>query len=154
MNSARIPDDLYGEIHKAMPILCVDLAVLLDDRILLLKRKIEPDLGRFWFPGGRLRKLESLHEGAVRIAREEVGLSVDVTGFVGYTNVIFPQDPFGHGQKTHTVSLVFSCSPVSTEVRIDGNHSEFLWWDGKQVFADIPIIVRNLARKALEGGNG
>lgn len=144
-----IDKELWSRIHAEMPILCVDLCIVRDDRILLLKRTVEPDLGRYWLPGGRLLKLESLHEAAMRLAKRETGLAIEIEGFVGYTNLVFEHDPFGHGKKTHTASLVFRARPISTEVKLDENHSEHLWWDGVQTFMDIPSVVRDLVGLAL-----
>lgn len=145
-----IPEPLFKKIHEAMPILCVDLCIVRDGRVLLLKRTVQPDMGRYWLPGGRLQKFESMHEAAVRLARREIGMAIEIERFVGYSNLVFEHDPFGHGKKTHTASLVFRCRPVSTEIKLDSTHSDHLWWDGVQTFADIPSIVRELVTLALE----
>lgn len=146
-----IPEGIFRKIHELMPIMCVDLCIVRDGRVLLLKRKKNPDAGRYWLPGGRLIKGESVHAAALRIARAETGMGVNVERFLGYTDLVFEEDPFGHGKKTHTVSLVFVCNPTSAEVVFDENHSSYLWWDGLQVFADIPSVVRNLIGKVLGG---
>jgi 8-oxo-dGTP diphosphatase len=54
-----------------------------DGRLLLLRRANEPWLDRWDIPGGFCEPEEHPIETAVREAREECGLEVEVTGFLG-----------------------------------------------------------------------
>jgi ADP-ribose pyrophosphatase YjhB (NUDIX family) len=54
-----------------------------DGRLLLLRRANEPWFGRWDIPGGFCEAGEHPIDTAVREAREESGLAVDVTGFLG-----------------------------------------------------------------------
>lgn len=51
--------------------------------IVLLRRAIEPERGKWVFPGGFVDRGEPVHEAAVREAREEVLLDVRLTGVLG-----------------------------------------------------------------------
>lgn len=53
-----------------------------DDRIVLVRRAIEPGYGRWVFPGGYVDRGEPLELAAVREAREESGLDVRLDGLV------------------------------------------------------------------------
>ena len=53
-----------------------------DDRIVLVKRAIEPGYGRWVFPGGYVDRGEPLEVAAVREAREESGLEIRLDGLV------------------------------------------------------------------------
>lgn len=48
------------------------------DRVLLIKRKYDPDAGKWAIPGGHLELGETLAEGALRECQEETGLQLVV----------------------------------------------------------------------------
>lgn len=54
-----------------------------DDRVLLLRRAIEPAYGAWVFPGGFVDRGEHPAEAAVREAREEAGVEVRIDGLLG-----------------------------------------------------------------------
>ena len=49
-----------------------------DDRIVLVRRAIEPGLGLWVFPGGYVDRGEEVTRAAIREAREEAGLEVEL----------------------------------------------------------------------------
>jgi ADP-ribose pyrophosphatase YjhB (NUDIX family) len=53
-----------------------------DDRIVLVRRAIEPGYGRWVFPGGYVDRGEVVSVAAVREAREEAGLEIRLAGLV------------------------------------------------------------------------
>src|SRR6266446_5564190 len=53
-----------------------------DNRIVLVRRAIEPGYGRWVFPGGYVDRGEPLTIAAIREAREECGLDVRLDGLV------------------------------------------------------------------------
>jgi len=81
------------------PVPTVDIIITTDDKIVLIRRKNEP-LG--WaIPGGFIDFGESAESAAVREAKEETGLDVELTGLLGvYSDP--KRDP-----RTHTISTVF-----------------------------------------------
>ncbi|MGD8473496.1 MAG: NUDIX hydrolase [Anaerolineae bacterium] len=60
------------------PIVAVGAVILDGDRILLIRRDLEPARGRWTFPGGAVELGESLEEAVRREAFEETGLRVAV----------------------------------------------------------------------------
>lgn len=55
---------------------------LVDGGVVLLKRGIEPQLGKWVFPGGFVDRGESVQAAAVRETQEEVNLRVSLTGIL------------------------------------------------------------------------
>lgn len=125
-----IDQPLYTKIHELMPIACIDLVIMRNGKILLIKRDREPARNQFWLPGGRILRGESFVEAAKRIAKSEVGLSVSKLTNIGIGNLVFQEEPFGHGRGTHTVSFIYKCQAGKGTPSLDNNHIDFQWWDG------------------------
>ena len=53
-----------------------------DSRVVLIQRSIEPDYGKWVFPGGYVDRGEMLEAAAVREAREECGLDVRIDALI------------------------------------------------------------------------
>lgn len=53
------------------------------DRIVLVKRRYAPQIGKWTLPGGGMEFGESVEEAATREVYEETGLSVEVTRLIG-----------------------------------------------------------------------
>lgn len=74
----------------------------LGDRILLVRRAIEPGRGKWVYPGGFVDLGESPERAAVREAREEAGVEVEIESLVG----VF------HSESRPVVVVVYSGSIV------------------------------------------
>jgi ADP-ribose pyrophosphatase YjhB (NUDIX family) len=59
-----------------MPIASVEAVIVQDDSLLFLKRNNPPVKDQWWFPGGRVRKGETLEQSLLREVKEETGLKV------------------------------------------------------------------------------
>ncbi len=65
------------------PKVAAAVLVEVDGRLVLVRRGIEPAMGRWAFPSGYVDRGEALEEAAAREVREETGLEVRVTRLVG-----------------------------------------------------------------------
>ncbi len=80
---------------KITPKLTVDAAIILNGKIVLIKRKNQPYQGKFALPGGFVEIGETTKEATVREAYEETGLSIEIIKLLGvYSNPL--RDPRGH----------------------------------------------------------
>lgn len=60
----------------------VSVALVRDDKVLLVKRGRPPIQGVYAFPGGRVEPGESFEEAACREMKEETGLDIDGLRFI------------------------------------------------------------------------
>ncbi len=125
--SRWIPDELFQQIQRNIPVACVDLLVLRKHagtvETLLIKRKIYPEQGKWCLIGGRILKNEYTKDAIRRQAQEELGLSVKI---LPPWNEIMPfgvfNDPKSDKQK-HFVVLAY---PVMiTRGRLNASGPEF-----------------------------
>jgi ADP-ribose pyrophosphatase YjhB (NUDIX family) len=79
-----------------------------DDRIVLLRRAIEPGHGLWVFPGGYVDRGEEITVAAIREAREEAGLQIRLEGLINIYS--YPHRP---------IIVVYKASVVSGELCID-----------------------------------
>ncbi len=72
-----------GLIFYLDPKVAAGVLVLCESGLLLLRRGIEPQYGKWVFPGGFVDRGEHPEQAAAREAREEAGIEVAVRGLVG-----------------------------------------------------------------------
>jgi 8-oxo-dGTP diphosphatase len=80
-----------------------------DDRIVLVRRAIEPGYGLWVFPGGYVDRGETVTAAALRETREEAGLDVRLDGLVNIYS--YPGRPI--------IIIVYTASILGGELRID-----------------------------------
>ena len=124
-----IPNELYYQILDSLPIACVDIAIVSDGAVLMVKRKDAPARGQWWVPGGRVLKGEMMKETALRKAKEEVGIECHVGPIIHTAETIFPDGP--QGIPVHSINSCFFLYPVSPnfKTRLDTHHNKFKWVD-------------------------
>ena len=131
MNDLKIIEEsLYKEICSKMPIPCVDIIIQnKKGHFLLVKRTNEPLKSKFWLPGGRILKEESVNDALSRKCKEELDLLVDPSEFkfTGFSQANYVKNAFGSDGGYHTISLVFICLHAFEEssVSLDSQSSEF-----------------------------
>jgi ADP-ribose pyrophosphatase YjhB (NUDIX family) len=80
---------------------------MLDGGIVMLRRAIEPSLGKWVFPGGFVDRGETVAAAAVRETLEEVNLRVSLTGIL---------DAYSYAG-SHVVVIVYAAEVVGGELR-------------------------------------
>ena len=80
-----LPKDEFDRIYSRVPRLTVEVVISTPEQgVLLSLRDIEPCKGMWHLPGGTVRFGEPLVEAVARVARDELGLTVDVGDMLGY----------------------------------------------------------------------
>ncbi len=124
-----VPAELYRQFLENLPLACVDIAIVANGSVLLVKRKDPPARGEWWLPGGRVRKGERMRDAARRKAAEEVGVSCHVGPLLYTAETMFPDGP--HGVAVHSINSCFMLYPAEAvpvpEVRLDEHHLGWKW---------------------------
>ena len=139
-----VPDDIFSEHERLFPQVTIDIVVIRGESFLLVRRSAKNSTGRgLWATvGGRLRKNETLADGAVRILSRETGITADKSqlDFVGVAQYF--------DKRIHCVSVVFTTRAPSRSVVLDETSSEFGWFTGDSY----PLSLIPYYRKMLRLG--
>jgi colanic acid biosynthesis protein WcaH len=140
-----IPDELYYQILKNVPIACVDVAIVAQGSVLLVKRGDAPAKGQWWVPGGRVLKGEMMRDTAIRKAREEVGIECHVGPIIHTAETIFPDGP--NEIPVHSINCCFFLYPGSPDFKpqLDEHHHDYKWVN------HIPIGLHPYVERCLMG---
>ena len=126
-----MPIERYRAAMEEFPIVTVDVVFLSPDKkkILLGKRINEPYAGEFYSFGGRLYKNEDFVDAAIRIAKQELDISLtpQTLTFAGALNEINDSSIF-EGLNYHAVDVYFVCTIENKETALDAQHSEVQWF--------------------------
>jgi 8-oxo-dGTP diphosphatase len=100
------------------PLLTVDAVIFTDGRYVLIKRKNPPFQGKWALPGGFVEIGETVENAAVREAKEETGLDIELVSLMGvYSDPA--RDPRGH-----TVSVVYIARAIGGSLQGDTDAAE------------------------------
>ena len=73
------------------PKIAAVVLVSTDGKLVLVRRGMEPAIGRWSFPSGYVDRGEVVEDAAIREVKEETGLDVDLAGLVGlYSRTDYP----------------------------------------------------------------
>jgi colanic acid biosynthesis protein WcaH len=154
MATSLIPQELYEQILRNVPVACVDVALVYAGKVLLVQRKDPPARGQWWLPGGRVLKGEMMKATARRKAIEEIGIDCHVGPIIHTAETIFPDGP--SGIPVHSINSCFliypttgSATKTELEVRLDDHHESWLWV-GEVSTRHHPYVIQCLLGAGLE----
>jgi len=119
MKKFKLTQKEFDEIYSKVTRLCVELIIKTKKRILLTKRKIAPDRGKWHLPGGTVFFEESLKNTVKRVAKQELGLKVQPIKILGYIEFL--------RKGYHPVSIVFLIKANSGRIKLDYQASDFIF---------------------------
>ncbi len=121
-----IEKNLYKQIIKSIPILCVDIIIRFEDNYLLVKRNEEPLKDMLWVPGGRVLIGEKAIDAAKRKLIEEIGLSdINKIKRVGIYEDTFNESSFGkHIYQTVSILYEVEITDISS-IKLDSTSTKW-----------------------------
>ncbi len=119
MERGWIPEELFEQIKKVMPIFGVAVVVLNGNDVLLIKRAVGHLKGLWSLPAGRLNIREMPEECARREVKEETGLALSQIIELGITTYM--------DDEIHTVGIGYASKVDTREVTLNEEHSEYMW---------------------------
>jgi ADP-ribose pyrophosphatase YjhB (NUDIX family) len=118
----------YIIAHSNLPILCHDIFIDFNGKILLVKRDNKPAKGFYWPIGGRVRRGLAVEESLKIKVKEECNLEIEDIMPIGLARTIFSEEPFGHGKGTDTYNIIFYAKGRGAP-KLDSLHEEFILID-------------------------
>jgi 8-oxo-dGTP diphosphatase len=120
-----------GREYPEHPLVGVGGFIHKDGKVLLIKRKFEPNKGKWSLPGGLLEVGEDPEEAAKREVREEVGLGVVVEGLLQVANEVIRDD--SARIKYHFVLIDYLMRPVGDQITLNEESEAFGWFEPSAV---------------------
>jgi 8-oxo-dGTP diphosphatase len=129
--TSRVRSDREYPLHPL-----VGVGALIHDgegRVLLIKRRFEPNKGKWSLPGGLLETGERLVDGARREVREELGVELDVEEQFQVSEELIMDGV----EKTRfhfiLVDFLASLSPRDAKVTLNAESESFRWFAPEEV---------------------
>jgi 8-oxo-dGTP pyrophosphatase MutT (NUDIX family) len=107
----------------------VDCLVEQDGKFLIVAESKPGRDNRYNLPGGHVDDYETIAEAAIRETKEETGYDVEITGFLGVYQSIYPSKQLNVG------GPVFLARVVGGEATPSGPHPEVKWVTADELLA-------------------
>ena len=124
MNSKRIPDKLFQEIKKSVPLSCVDMILIKDDKFFLVKRKISPYKNKWCLPGGIIKRGQKIMDRLEQLGKEELGIKLEIIKNLGFYEKVY--------NERHDISHCYLVKTSDDKIKFDFQAS------GGRFFKKIP----------------
>jgi colanic acid biosynthesis protein WcaH len=120
-----LPKAEFDAIFRRVPRLCVEVVIVERERgVLLSRREIPPNEGAWHIPGGTVLFAEPLVQAVRRVARDELGVEVEVGELLGY--IEYPSH-YTHGLDS-PVGLAFTSKVLGGPSAADAMPASCSWF--------------------------
>ena len=122
-----LDDQTFKTVIDSTPLISIDLLVKKDNKILLGKRINKPAQGYLFSTGGRIYKNETINSAMMRIASNELNISLKLTPrFIGVFEHFY-DDSIYRDVSTHYVNLAYEIE-LEEALNLPGEqHNEYQW---------------------------
>jgi len=140
--TGKIPLTLYELITDSIPIASVESIISKGNSLLFLRRQNSPAKGEWWFPGGRIRKGETLTEALYREVKEETGLEVIKSKLINVYSRIF--------DGRHDISIVYLCNCKGDKIVLNNEHTKYRYFKSppKPIHPYLIQVIQDLRKKS------
>ena len=122
-----LDDQTFEAVISSTPLISIDLLVKKDNKILLGKRINKPAQGYLFSIGGRVYKNETIDSAMMRIASNELNISLKLTpSFIGVFEHFY-DDSIYEDVSTHYVNLAYEIEIEETLHLPVEQHNEYQW---------------------------
>ena len=122
-----LDDQTFEAVISSTPLISIDLLVKKDNKILLGKRINKPAQGYLFSIGGRVYKNETIDSAMMRIASNELNISLKLTpSFIGVFEHFY-DDSIYEDVSTHYVNLAYEIEIEETLSLPIEQHNEYQW---------------------------
>ena len=138
--------------YPKRPIASVAACVFKDDRILLIQRGTQPNIGTWSVPGGAIELGESLKDTAKRELYEECGVEIDVGDIFDVESFLIRDE--NDNIQFHYIVTYLTANYVSGDIR-PGSEELDVCWATKEELQNIDInpVVRDYLLEAFKKVN-
>lgn len=117
--------------YPQLPMVGVGALIHKNGRILLVKRRNEPNKGKWAFPGGLVELGERVEDALIREVREEVGLRIKIEGLLDVIDDIH-YDSLGK-IRFHYILIDYIASPIGGKIKLNPESSSYGWFYPKEI---------------------
>lgn len=109
-----LTDEEFQNIYSKVPRFCVEVVVVTPQGFLLTLRNIVPYKGLWHIPGGTVKMKETIFQAVQRVAKEELGVEVEIRKLLGFAEYLSEEKERGWGWP---ISMIFLCTIKSGNLR-------------------------------------
>ena len=139
--------DEFAQVVRNTPLVSIDVIIRNPDQCVLIGlRTNEPAKGKWFVPGGVVRKYERLADAFARIVKAEIGLEASIgdAKFIGVYEHLYDTNVFGEeGFGTHYIVLTHALDlDHRPPIVSDPQHSSFRWMTQAELISS-PDVHQN-----------